>query len=142
MYRYWVVYVGTVFFAIYSAFMSHSIGPMFGMVMTIGLFNAMDIFTDFFVFQGIFHKDFDFGILKNSYEGIGVLKAGVIGDQIRRFLQTVVVVMISGLCCRNYSVEQGYITEPGAYAMFIMTVILIVYTCNTFAMNITLTENK
>ena len=137
MYRYWVVYVGTVFFAIHSAFMSHSIGPMLGMVMTIGLFNAMDIFTDFFVFQGIFHKDFDFGILKNSYEGIGVLKAGVIGDQIRRFLQTVVVVMISGLCCRNYSVEQGYITEPGAYAMFIMTVILIVYTCNTFAMNIT-----
>ena len=137
MYRYWVVYVGTVFFAIYSAFMSHSTGPMLGMVMTIGLFNAMDIFTDFFVFQGIFHKDFDFGILKNSYEGIGVLKAGVIGDQIRRFLQTVVVVMISGLCCRNYSVEQGYIIEPGAYVMFILTVILIVYTCNTFAMNIT-----
>ena len=137
MYRYWVVYAGTVFFAIYSAFTSHSTGPVVGMAMTIGLFNAMDIFTDFFVFQGIFHKDFDFGILKNSYEGIGVLKAGVIGDQIRRFLQTVVVVMISGLCCRNYSVEQGYITEPGAYAMFIMTVILIVYTCNTFAMNIT-----
>ena len=137
MYRYWVVYVGTVFFAIYSAFMSHSTGPMLGMVMTIGLFNAMDIFTDFFVFQGIFHKDFDFGILKNSYEGIGVLKAGVIGDQIRRFLQTVVVVMISGLCCRNYSVEQGCIIEPGAYVMFILTVILIMYTCNTFAMNIT-----
>ncbi len=137
MYRYWVVYVGTVFFAIYSAFMSHSIGPMFGMVITIGLFNAMDIFTDFFVFQGIFHKDFDFGILKNSYEGIGVLKAGVIGDQIRRFLQTVVVVMISGLCCRNYSVEQGCITEPVTYVMFILTVILIVYTCNTFTMNIT-----
>ena len=105
MYRYWVVYVGTVFFAIHSAFMSHSIGPMLGMVMTIGLFNAMDIFTDFFVFQGIFHKDFDFGILKNSYEGIGVLKAGVIGDQIRRFLQTVVVVTVSGLCNWNYSVE-------------------------------------
>ena len=137
MYRYWVVYVGTVFFAIYSAFMSHSTGPMLGMVMTIGLFNAMDIFTDFFVFQGIFHKDFDFGILKNSYEGIGVLKAGVIGDQIRRFLQTVVVVMISGLCCRNYSVEQGCITDPSAYVMFILTLILIVYTCNTFAMNIT-----
>ena len=137
MYRYWVVYVGTVFFAIYSAFMSHSTGPMLGMVMTIGLFNAMDIFMDFFVFQGIFHKDFDFGILKNSYEGIGVLKAGVIGDQIRRFLQTVVVVMISGLCCWNYSVEQGCITEPVTYVMFILTVILIVYTCNTLALNIT-----
>ncbi len=137
LYRYWVIYAGTVFFAIYTAFVSHSTGALISMLMTIGTFISMDIFTDFFVFQGIFSKDFDFGILKNSKEGIRVLKAGVIGDQIRRFLQTTVVMTVSGLCTWNYSVEHGFINDPVKYAMAILVMILTMYSCNTLVLNVT-----
>ena len=137
LYRYWVIYAGTVFFAIYTAFVSHSTGALISMLMTIGTFISMDIFTDFFVFQGIFSKDFDFGILKNSKEGIRVLKAGVIGDQIRRFLQTTVVMTVSGLCTWDYSVEHGFINDPVKYAMAILVMILTMYSCNTLVLNVT-----
>ena len=60
-----------------------------------------DMYGDFFVFQGLFSKEYEFGILRNSFKGECVLKSAIIGDQIKRLVLDFVMLLIPVLFFRN-----------------------------------------
>ncbi len=62
-------------------------------VAIVGVLMMADMYGDFFVFQGLFSKEYEFGILRNSLKGESVLRLAIIGDQIRRVILNFLVLL-------------------------------------------------
>ena len=60
-----------------------------------------DMYGDFFVFQGLFSKEYEFGILRNSNKGECILKSAIIGDQIKRLVLDFVILLIPLMVVKN-----------------------------------------
>lgn len=101
------------------------------------LMASLDILCDYFVFQGVFGKEFDFGILANSHRGYDVVRMGVRGDQFRRFVQIFIVEFVTGMILKNGMFSAGYFTDMGSYIGFIAIMTLALYTGNTVSLNVT-----
>lgn len=101
------------------------------------LMASLDILCDYFVFQGVFGKDFEFGILANSHRGYDVVRMGVRGDQFRRFVQICIVEFATGMILKNGMFTSGYFTDMGSYIGFIMIMTLALYAGNTVSLNVT-----
>ena len=54
---------------------------------------ALDLYGDYFIFNDIFTKGYNFGILKCSLRAKDILKGGIIMDQIKRFIQIALVII-------------------------------------------------
>ena len=111
--------------------------PMITLLLIAGFLATFDIICDFFVFQGIFAKDFNFGLLVNSQKGPALLKMGVISDQIRRLLQIIIVMVITGIITYPGFVERGDFGNISEYVLFLSVIILTVYTGDTISLNFT-----
>ena len=127
--------IGTVVFCLAGWLLGTHTIPFIALLVVAGIFSSFDIMCDFFVFQGIFAKDFNFGLLVNSYKGAGLLKMGVITDQLRRLIQTAIVLSVTGMIVYPGVVAGGNFTDPAGYAAFLATLILTVYTGNTITLN-------
>ncbi len=137
LYRILGVYLGTVLLVTLSLWIVAMAGSPMALFLTAVMLIPADVMLDFFVFQGIFSKGFDYGILRNSYEGLSVLKAGVLGDQLRRLLQITIVMSICAASVWGYVRENGFITSAPEYVYFIAALILLIYSLNTLILNIT-----
>ncbi|MBP1584094.1 MAG: CPBP family intramembrane metalloprotease [Lachnospiraceae bacterium] len=137
LYRILGVYLGTLLMVLFSLLFIAMAGRPIALIVTAVITASADILLDLFVFMGVLSRDFDFGLLRNSTEGLKVLKAGVLGDQIRRFLQIAVVMGICGMATYSYSLENGFMTTPFEYGCFIAILVLTIYTCNTLVLNFT-----
>lgn len=82
----------------------------------------LDAYTDYFVFQGIFAKNYEFGILKNSLRGMRLLRLGIMADSLRRLTVLTVVLLVSGI---------GAISP-----VTILSLIFIAYSAETFALHL------
>ena len=60
-----------------------------------------DMYGDFFVFQGLFSKEYEFGILRNSNKGECILKSAIIGDQIKRLVLDFVIMFVAMFVLRD-----------------------------------------
>ncbi len=70
-----------------------------------------DMYGDFFVFQGLFSKEYEFGILRNSNKGECILKSAIIGDQIKRLLLDFVIMLIPLMVIKNGLYELGIVSN-------------------------------
>lgn len=57
---------------------------------------VLGVFGDFFCYNGINSKDFQFGLFRNTLNGRKNLKLAIVTDQIRRLLQISFVLLICG----------------------------------------------
>ncbi|MCR4897386.1 MAG: CPBP family intramembrane metalloprotease [Lachnospiraceae bacterium] len=85
------VLLGTPVFFAGTFLFSSMFGATVGVIVALALFSSLDIMTDFFVFQGILDKKFDFGILALSQKGPDLLRRGILTDVIRRLIQYLVI---------------------------------------------------
>jgi len=98
LYNILVVLAGTPILALlglYVGFVSESL--MITMIILLCALILVDVYGDFFVFQGIFSKQYEFGILRNSVKGEKILKLALVGDMIKRLLMYFVV-LFCGRC--------------------------------------------
>ncbi len=120
-----------------GAFMNNVTIPGITLVVVSCLLASLDILCDYFVFQGIFSKEFEFGILANSYKGYEVLRMGARSDQLRRLIQIFIVEFGTGLIAKRAMFEAGFFTNTANYFGFILTLCLAVYIGDTLVLNIT-----
>jgi membrane protease YdiL (CAAX protease family) len=104
--------VGTPVFALATFLFNGMFGAVIGALVSLVAFSSLDIMTDFFVFQGILGKDFDFGIMKMSVHGQSLLRKGVLVDFLRRMIQYLV---ISAFCAFHLGRE---FAAAGTYVGF------------------------
>ena len=71
---------GSILLCLISIVMGRITLPEIALITIPTLLIMLDIMGDFFVFSGVFSKNFDFGLLSTSLKGFGVLKMGVICD--------------------------------------------------------------
>ena len=55
---------------------------------------ALDLYGDYCIFNDIYTKGYNFGILKCSLRAKNILKGGIIMDQIKRFVQIALVITL------------------------------------------------
>ena len=120
-----------------GAFMNTVTIPGITLVVVSCLLASLDIFCDYFVFQGIFSKDFAFGILANSHHGYDVLRMGVRGDQLRRLIQIFIVEFGTGMILKRAMFEAGYFSDMWNYAGFLVVFSLAIYIGDTLSLNVT-----
>ena len=125
-----------------GAFMNFVTIPAITLVVVSCLLASLDILCDYFVFQGIFSKEFEFGILSNSHKGLDVLRMGIRGDQLRRLIQIMIVEFGTGLILKRAMFEAGYFVGTGNYFGFILALCLAVYIGDTFVLNATRKYNN
>ena len=120
-----------------GAFMNMITLPGIALIVVSCLLASLDVLCDYFVFQSIFSKDFEFGILANSHHGYDVLRMGVRADQLRRFIQIFVVEYVTGIILKNRMFEAGYFSSTVNYFGFLTLIALAVYIGNTLSLNVT-----
>ena len=120
-----------------GAFMNTITLPGIALIVVSCLLASLDVLCDYFVFQSIFSKDYSFGILANSHHGYDVLRMGVRGDQLRRFIQIFLVEFVTGIILKNRMFESGYFNNTVNYFGFITLIALAVYVGNTLSLNVT-----
>lgn len=81
------------------------------MVAIVCVLMMADMYGDFFVFQGLFSKEYEFGILRNSNKGECILKCAIIGDQIKRLVLDFVSLLIPVLFFKGAFCEMGIISN-------------------------------
>ena len=129
--------VGSILLCAMTLFMCRVTLPEFAIITVPIMLMMLDIIGDFFVFQGVFSKNFDFGLLSTSLKGFGVLKMAVIGDQIRRLIQFTVVMIVCGIIIKPALFEKGFFGDNISYAGFLIVLILTMYCANNLALNVT-----
>ena len=97
----------------------------------------VDIYGDFFVFQGIFSKQFEFGILRNSVKGEKVLKLALLGDMIKRLLIYLIVLFCATFPYRGVLVSMGLAANAFEEIVFIVDLVLVAYFAVTTGFMIT-----
>ena len=128
---------GSILLCLISIVMCSITLPEIALITIPTLLIMLDIMGDFFVFSGVFSKNFDFGLLSTSLKGFGVLKMGVICDQLRRLLQFTLVIMVSGLIMKPSLFEKGFFTDNASYIGFLIVLILTIYIGNTLVLGVT-----
>lgn len=81
------------------------------MVSIVCVLMMADMYGDFFVFQGLFSKEYEFGILRNSNKGECTLKCAIIGDQLKRLVLDFVSLLIPILFFKGTFCEIGIISN-------------------------------
>ncbi|MCR4651733.1 MAG: CPBP family intramembrane metalloprotease [Lachnospiraceae bacterium] len=135
-YRIFAVYLGTILMMAVALLNNILYGKGIGLIVTAVLLLAADVYLDLFVFQGIFGKNFGFGLLRNSDRGLKVIKKGVLADRLRSLFQHMIVMMFTGFMSRDYFIEQGYIEGPADLILMILTIGMTEYVFNTLILNI------
>jgi len=129
---------GSVLLCLLTIVMCRVTLPEIALITIPTLLIMLDIMGDFFVFSGVFSKNFEFGPLATSQKGFRVLKMGVICDQLRRLLQFTAVIMISGLYIKPFLFEKGFFSgNTLSYIGFLIVLTLTVYIGNTLVLGVT-----
>ena len=102
------------------------------MVIIMCLLMMADVYGDFFVFQGIFSKQYGFGILRNSVKGEKILMLGLAGDMIKRLLMYFIVLFCVSFTYKDFMYESGFIANGFEYVVLVLDLALLVY----FAINV------
>ena len=129
--------IGSLLLCVLSFAISHTVIPEIAMLIIPVSIVMLDLAGDLFIFSGVFSKGTDFGLLATSQKGFGILKAGVLGDQLRRFLQITVVTIVNGLILKDGLFEKGFFTSELHYAGFLTVLILTLYCGNTLILFVT-----
>lgn len=128
LYNILVVLVGTPLLALlglYVGFLSESLSIT--MIILLCVLLMVDIYGDFFVFQGVFSKQYEFGILRNSVKGEKIIKLALLGDMIKRLLMYFVVLFGASFPYREYMIESGLAANSFEHIVFILDLALIGY---------------
>ena len=88
----------------------------------------VDVYGDYFTYNDVFSKGYNFGILKCSLKARGVLKNGVITDQVRRFFQIALVIGINSAWILHRCSP-----DTERFILMILTMIFFTYAADTAA---------
>ena len=91
--------VVTIFIGLFAGFAADNAIIMVAVMVCVLM--MADMYGDFFVFQGLFSKEYEFGILRNSNKGECILKSAIIGDQIKRLVLDFVILLIPLMVVKN-----------------------------------------
>ncbi|MCR5654799.1 MAG: CPBP family intramembrane metalloprotease [Lachnospiraceae bacterium] len=137
LYRLILVGIGTVVMAIVGMVLAIKVpGPIALMIATC-IAVMVDAYGDYFVFVGIYGKDFGFGMLKCSYFGEEALKRGICADQMRRFLQILIVVLCTGITAMNGPKKADFMEPTPTYFGMLISLALVAYTFSSLALHMT-----
>ncbi|MBP8969784.1 MAG: CPBP family intramembrane metalloprotease [Lachnospiraceae bacterium] len=138
LYNILVVLAGTPILALlglYVGFVSESL--MITMIILLCALILVDVYGDFFVFQGIFSKQYEFGILRNSVKGEKIIKLALVGDMIKRLLMYFVVLFCASIPYRGYMIENGLAANGLEQILLILDMAILGYFAITSGFMIT-----
>ena len=136
-YNIFYVLIGTAVMSLFGYFLGSTVpNPVSMIVVMVGII-MVDMFFDYFVFQGVFHKNYVIGILKNSVKGEEVLKLAALGDQLKRLLQYLIIIGVSIIPYRNYFHENGIVTSDLQIVEIALALVLVTYFAITLSFMLT-----
>lgn len=96
-----------------------------GVILVQAILSLVHLFADYFVFNGICNKSASFRLLKSSKKGYGVLKGGVILDQVIRFANILFCTLETELIL-NYIKADEYSMPIAVAVLFAMVTYTLV----------------
>lgn len=93
---------------------------------------VLGVFGDFFCYNGINSKDFQFGLFRNTLNGRNNIKLAIVTDQVRRFLQICFVLLI----CGAITLISKPALNKSEIVLLILILIAFVYGANSIIISI------
>ncbi|SHI39157.1 hypothetical protein SAMN02745229_03013 [Butyrivibrio fibrisolvens DSM 3071] len=93
---------------------------------------VLGVFGDFFCYNGINSKDFQFGLFRNTLNGRNNIKLAIVTDQVRRFLQICFVLLI----CGAITLISKSALNKSEIVLLILILIAFVYGANSIIISI------
>lgn len=91
-----------------------------------------DLLCDFFIFNGISSPGTNYGILRQSPAGKGLLQRAILLDQLRRLLEIVLVTAVVAALTRGSTAA----SSPSGYLWYTLLNIAVIYTGSTLILTL------